>query len=395
MGETMARWTAWVMFTALWLLSPPIRAADDYPIQVILSTSGNAAFIGQMRQRTLKAMESLLNRPGNDGIDGRPVRFQFHDDQTSPQITVQITSALLAQKPAVLLGASITGTCAAELPLLRAGPVAYCFSPGEHPPPGSYMFSAGVSTRDAVAVTFNYFLARGWTHVATITSSDATGQEIEEDFNDVLRRPEYAKLAIVARTRFNLTDVSVAAQLERIGEAHPDVLIAWTTGTAVASVFKGMIQAGLSLPVVTSSGNMSSDLMRQFTDFLPPVLLIASPGFPEHDASLKLDPAVEAKQHDYYEVMRAAGLPVDFNTAGVWDATLLTTTALRTLGPQASPAQVRGWLSGLTGFAGIFGTYDFRRTPQRGLGAEAALMTRWDAAGQRWRPVSALGGEPL
>ena len=378
------------------LLVGPARAADDYPIHVIISTTGNAAFIGQMRQRTLTAMEAVLNRPGTNGIAGRPVRFVFHDDQSAPQITVQITSALLPEKPAVLLGASLTGTCNAELPLIRAaGPVAYCFSPGEHPPPGSFMFSAGVSTRDQLTATLRYFAARGWNRIATISSSDATGQEIEEGFDQTLHQPEFADLAIVARTRFNVSDVSVAAQLQRIGEAHPDVLIAWTTGTAVAGIFKGMLQAGLDVPVVTSSGNMSVDVMHRFASFLPHTLLIASSGFPAHGGMFKLDPAVEAKQGDYYAAMKAAGLPVDFNTAGVWDATLLLVEALRTLGPQASAPQVRGWLATLKGFPGIHGVYDFQRVPQRGLDVDATLVTRWDAAGDRWLPVSLLGGRPL
>ena len=31
----------------------------------------------------------------------------------------------------------------------------------------------------------------------------------------------------------------------------------------------------------------------------------------------------------------------------------------------------------------MLGVYDFPRVPQRGLGVESALMTRWDAAGGR------------
>ena len=215
------------------------------------------------------------------------------------------------------------------------------------------MYSAGVSTRDGLEATLRYFKARGWNRIGTITSSDATGQEIEEGFDEVLRHPEFASLAIVARTRFNLTDASVAAQLQRISEARPDVLIAWTTGTAVAGIFKGLIQTGLNVPVVTSSGNMSVDVMRQFAGFLPAELLIPSPAFPEHEGLLKLDPRVEAKQRDYYAAMRSAGLPIDYNTAGGWDASLLLIEALRTLGPQANAAQVRTWLAGLTGFDGI------------------------------------------
>jgi branched-chain amino acid transport system substrate-binding protein len=376
------------------LLVPGAALAQDVPLHVILSMTGNAAFLGQMRHSTLLAMEKLLNQDG--GIGGKPIRFVFHDDQTSPQVTVQITSSLLPEHPPVVLGASISGPCTAELPLIRAnGPVAYCFSPGIHPPAGSYMFSAGTSTHDLAKLMFRYFLARGWTRVATMTSSDVTGQEMEEGFDGALHDPALAGVQLVTRQRFNIGDVSVAAQVQRIAEAKPNVLIVWSTGTAVAGVFKAMIQAGLDVPVVTSNGNMSVDVMRQFAAFLPKTLMVPAPAFLPHDGLYHQDPRVERKQEAYFAAMHGAGLPIDLNTAGVWDATLMVVDGLRKLGPQTSAANMRDWLSKLQDYPGIVGLYDFPRTPQRGAGEEDSIMARWDAAGGNWVPVASPGGKPL
>ena len=379
---------------AMALLLPAAAWAQDAPLNVILSMTGNAAFLGQMRQRTLTAMEKPLNQEG--GIGGKPIRFVFHDDQTSPQVTVQITSSLLAEHPPVVLGASLSGTCTAELPLIKAnGPVAYCFSPGIHPPPGSYMFSAGTSTRDLAQMMFRYFLARGWTRVATMTSSDVTGQEMEEGFDEARRTPGLDAVNMVSRQRFNIGDVSTAAQIGRIAEAKPDVLIVWSTGSAVAGVFKAMIQAGLDVPVVTSNGNMSVDVMRQFAGFLPKTLLVPAPAFLPHEGLYTQDPRTEKKQAAYYKTMQEAGLPIDLNTAGVWDATLMVVDGLRTLGEKATPQKLREWLAALKDYPGIVGIYDFTRIPQRGAGEEDSIMARWDAAGDKWVPVAAPGGKPL
>ncbi len=374
----------------------PSAHAQEVPIDVILSTTGNAAFLGQMRSRTLAAMQTMINDQslnGERGIGGKPVRFLVHDDQTSPQVTVQITSSLVAARPPVVIGASISGTCAAELPMIKAaGPVAYCLSPGIHPPEGSYMFSAGVSTHDLARVVFRYALARGWTRIATITSSDTTGQEMDEGLDAALKLPEFAAAQMVARARFNIGEVSMTAQIERIRDAHPQMLIVWSTGTAVAGVFKAMIQADLDVPVVTSNGNMSADVMRQFAGFLPKDLLVPAPAFLPHDGLFKLDPRVERKQQDYYAAMRAAGLPIDLNTAGIWDPTLLVVEGLRTLGTDTTPAKMRAWLATLHDFPGITGLYDFPKTPQRGVAEEASTMSRWDAAGDRWVPVAGPRG---
>ena len=282
------------------------------------------------------------------------------------------------------------------MPLLtHAGPVAFCFSPGVHPPKGSYMFSVGIDTHEQIIVLFRTMQQHGWHRIAVLTSTDATGQEVEEAFSGITSNPEFKDMQIVSHTRFNLNDVTVAAQIERIKDSHPDALIAWTTGTAVAGIFKGLLQAGLDIPVATSNGNMSDKVMRQFADFLPHTLLIGSSVFAPHDGLFTLDPRVEARQKVYYDTMRKAGLPIDYLSAAVWDSTFLLVDALRRLGVQATAAQLRDDIAGQRNFAGINGVYDFTRVPQRGLDASDCVIWRWDAPHQTWAAFSRPGGAKL
>ena len=87
---------------------------------MVLPLTGAAAFLGTSEQAALQRAEPVLSRDG--GIGGRAVRFVFHDDQTSPQIAVQLANQINAGKPAIVLGSATVAMCNAMAPLYRRGP---------------------------------------------------------------------------------------------------------------------------------------------------------------------------------------------------------------------------------------------------------------------------------
>ena len=76
-------------------LAQPARAAQDYTLNVILPLTGGAAFVGTGQQKALQLIEGLTNKEG--GIDGRPLKMVFHDDQSSPQQTLQAANGFLPE----------------------------------------------------------------------------------------------------------------------------------------------------------------------------------------------------------------------------------------------------------------------------------------------------------
>src|SRR5580704_3338115 len=92
------------------------RAADPYRINVIVPLTGGASFLGKGEQQALQLLQAVTNKDG--GLDGRPLEFVFHDDQSTPQTTVQIANSLLPDKPSVMLGSSIVAMCNAIAPLV-------------------------------------------------------------------------------------------------------------------------------------------------------------------------------------------------------------------------------------------------------------------------------------
>ena len=377
--------------------APAARAAEPYDIHVIATMTGISAFVGKYMKINFDAFEEWVN--ANGGIKGRPLRFVYDDDQSQPQIAVQLATEVLASHPTALMVTGPVANCAAVAPLLGDGPVMWCNSPALHPKAGSFAFASGPDTLDGVNAVLRYYRLHGWTKIGILNPTDVTGQDADRAIAADLKLPDNASMSIVAYEHFNPTDLTVSAQMERVKAGGAQALIAWSTGSPVATVFKGMIQAGLDdLAVAPTAGNQVFQQLAQYQDFLPKRLIMASALFPPHDGLVTLDPRVEKLQHEMYAILAKHGLKADNNTADTWDAALITVSGLRALGPDATAEQLKAWILGRKDFAGINGLYDFTHYPDRGLSHDASVLVTYEAkgpGGPSWRWVSKIGGEPL
>jgi branched-chain amino acid transport system substrate-binding protein len=368
-------------------------AQTPYNLNVMEPLTGSGAFLGQGQKAALESLAKSVNHDG--GIHGRPVNFIFHDDQTNPQTAVQLLNQVLTTNPPVVLGSSLVAMCNAMAPILRNGPLLYCLSPGHSPVPGTYDIASGAPVDDTVQSLFRFFRLKGWTRLALITSSDASGQEADRAIGAVLALPENKSLNLIEHVHFNPTDISVTAQVERVKDAQPQAFVAWTTGTPIATVFRAIEQTGLDVPVGTTAGNFVYSQMKQFAAFVPKELYLAGSAFTPHDGVYKLDPRVEAVQHKFYAIMDAAGIVPDNMASTSWDAGAIVIDALKKLGPDATAEQLKNYILSLTDYPGINGLYDFKANPTHGLGAAGTVVLRWDGPRQRFVWASAPGGALL
>jgi branched-chain amino acid transport system substrate-binding protein len=377
---------------ALMLAAASAASADPYTVPAVMSLTGQGAFIGKGEQQALQLVEKVVNAAG--GIKGRPLQFVFQDDQTNPQVAVQLASDVLGQKPQAMVGGSIVATCRAIAPLVKNGPVDYCLSPGIHPEKGDYVFSGSVSTLDLATALVRYFRLKGWTRIGIMFSSDATGQDAENGLKSVLALPDNKDMQIVATAHFNTSDVSVSAQIETVKAANPQCFIAWSTGTPIATIFRGMRDQGLDVPFGTTDGNMTYAQMTQYADFLPKQLYIPAGQWVVRDPKL-LPPEIAQQHAVFYKAYDDAGAKPDVASELGWEPGSILVHALQTLGPDASAAQLREFIAGLQHFAGANGFYDFVKSPQRGLDVDAAVVTRWSTEAKTWQVVSKPTGVPL
>jgi branched-chain amino acid transport system substrate-binding protein len=373
-------------------LASGVRAADQepYTINVIASQTGVAAFVGQSITKTLGIAEAVINKQG--GIRGRPVKFLIADDNSNPQVAVQLASKLIAEKVPVVLGPGFVATCSATMPLAQAnGPVMYCFAPGIYPPAGSYVFSAGAAIDLTTLAFVRYFRERGWKRIAVLSSTDASGQSWDRGVAFALAQPENKDMQLVAHEHMNATDLSAAAQLARIKSLNPQGLFVLPTGTPFGTAMRGVADAGLDVPIVGGSGNLSYAQLATYQSFLPKEVYF--PGAISLVPSVVGAGPIHEAQTAYFNSFREAGTPrPDVLLSVAWDPAMLVVSALRTLGPNAGAQQIRDYLVKLHGWVGIYGVYDFRDGQQRGVGIQSQAVFRYDNAAQTFTPVSRPGG---
>lgn len=391
-SRLLRRWSSLALAVCLAALLPAsVIAADPYDLNVIMPLTGPFSFLGKGEQAGLLGVERAVNQQG--GINGRSIRFVFADDQGNPQVSVQLAAALIAKHVPFIIGPSSLGSCAAIAPLVRDGPVLYCLSPGLHPPPGSWAFSANVSSDDTMTVAIRYFNLRGLHRLAMIATTDASGQDLERGIDEALALPVNRNMTIVDREHFAPGEVIVNAQIARIKAAKPQVILAQSTGAAVATALRAIRDAGMDVPVFTTSGNESYAQMKQYAAFLPKDLYF--PGLPLLAVDALTDSSIRSQVDLYLRTLDAMGIKPDIMPATAWDPGMITVAAVKKYGFGMTADQFKEFLVGLRGFAGVMGRYDFREVPQRGLGVQSVFITRWEAKKDWWVAASKPAGAPL
>jgi branched-chain amino acid transport system substrate-binding protein len=362
---------------------PPIE------INAILSTTGNGAFIGSTEANALRIIEAEVNASG--GIHGRPLRFTVFDDATNPQLDIQLTNELIAKKVPLILGPNIPAGCAAVGPIIdKTGPLGLCLNPFGHPAPGSYQFNPFADSYQVAAGTLRFYRERGFTRIAMINATDGTGRDSDLAFASAFRLPENRNLQLVTQEHYAPGDVSVAAQIAHIKASDPQAIISYNTGAPFGTVLRSLHDAGLDVPVATSGGNMTNAQMNAYAQFLPTEI--------DFGAQISFAPGVVApgplrdKQLAFVESLKRGGAKPEAGYDTLWDPAQLAIEIMRHIPPDGDSAAARAYLASLHGWTGVDGVYDFVGYPQRGLGVNAVLILKWDAATKTFKPASRRGG---
>jgi branched-chain amino acid transport system substrate-binding protein len=365
-----------------------------YTITAILPLTGNLAFIGQQQQKAMQGLQLYVNAHG--GMRGRPLAFDFYDDTNNPATTVQLFNKANVTHPAAMIAGGTGATCRALAAITRdAGPIIYCLTPAVQPEHGGYMYSTSVGYDDTTFATMRYFAAKGVKRFAFISTTDASGQQGDLDVELALHKPENRNVVIVDHEKMAIGDISATAQVTKMLAAKPDAILALVTGNAVGNVLRALHDAGNTLPVATTLGNMTFGQMDAYKAFLPAEYLIPAPPWAGSSDSVPPGPLHDAIAK-YFEVMKLVDTrPEEIGAALAYDPTLIIVSALQKLSDDVTPAQLRSYLMNLREFAGASGIYNFRLSPNRGLGIGDCILVRWDAANNRYRAVSGPGGNAL
>lgn len=368
-------------------------SGSTYTIHAIVSETGSASFLGTEEAAAFNALAKYVNSTG--GIDGHQLAFSVSDNQSTASTSVSLASPLISQAPVLLVG-SITATDKPVDDLASSsGPVVYDLSPGDHPAPGSYVYSSSNSTTNQTQAFINFAESKGWTKIGVITSTDSSGQDGWTNIQKAVANSNGA-VTVSDHESFDPTAVSVTTQLSKIKASNPQALFIWTTGTPLGTVLSGMQQLGMdSLPTMTTNGNASYSEMQKLAGELPPSLYF--PGAPFMAGPQNLTGQTKTEVQAFDSAIQAAGQKVpDEGDALAWDPGLILVSALRKLGTGATAAQIHQYIESLSSFAGINGTYNFtdKSIPDnRGLTITSVYIAQWNKSQDDWTAVSGPSGK--
>jgi branched-chain amino acid transport system substrate-binding protein len=375
------------------LLVVPISspAADPIEIDVILATSGASGFIGKEAATSFGVAEDAVNKAG--GIGGRPLKFVVQDDQSSAQVAVQLVSSLMAKHVPVILGPNPVAACSAVAPIMKDKAVMFCMSAAYHPPSNTNLYVAGVSTIDQIIFAVRYLRERGLKKLATITSVDANGMDTDRGMELALGMAENKALSLVTAEHFNVSDVTVSAQIARMKSSGAQAVITGNNGTPLGVILHGYTDLGLTIPLVTTSGALNNIAMVQFANILPREFLVT--GSLSDGADVVPPGPEKAAIRVYTNAFKRAGIEPDHSLSLPWDPALIVIGAFRKYGANATAEQVNSYIRRLRGWAGVNGTYDFHNGSSSGLDPNSLVMVRWAPDRKVWVPASKPGGAPL
>jgi branched-chain amino acid transport system substrate-binding protein len=368
-------------------------SGSTYTIHVIVSETGSASLLGTEEAAAFNALAKYVNSTG--GIDGHQLAFSISDNQSTASTSVSLASPLVSQAPVLFVG-SLTATDKPVDDLAgSSGPVIYDLSPGDHPKPGSYVYSSSNSTTNQTQAFVNFAQSKGWTKIGVITSTDSSGQDGWTNIQKAVASTDGA-VTITDHESFDPTAVSVTTQLSKIKASNPQALFIWTTGTPLGTVLSGMQQLGMGdLPTMTTNGNASTSEMQKLASELPAQLYF--PGAPFMAGPQNLTGQTKTEVQAFDSAMQAAGQKVpDEGDALAWDPGLILVGALKKFGTGATAAQIHQYIDSLTSFPGINGTYNFtdKSIPDnRGLTITSVYIAEWNKSQGDWTAASGPAGK--
>lgn len=369
--------------------APPagVRAADP-PIEInaLLTITGQTAFYGQAIAKALAVEEGAINAAG--GVNGRNVHFVISDDQASPQIAVQLASALIAKGVTAIIDGGPAATCAATAAAAGSSAVVFCLSGAFQP--GAFSFTTPMSFQESLVAQVRFYRVRGLTRLAFLIGTDATGQAAEVAVTNVLAMPENRSVTAVARERFANADTSVAAQIANIRNGNAQAIFSSASGTPLATILRDMRDAGLSIPIATTAANQSAPQLTSYGSIVPADLEMVAARWAAYDAMEK--GPVKDKVTVFRNAMAKAGLDADGPASISWDFGQFITDAYKKFGDKMTATNLRDFVATMKGAPGICGVYDYVATPGRGLTAKDTVVLRWNGTRKTFDPISTAGG---
>ncbi|MGQ9476468.1 MAG: ABC transporter substrate-binding protein [Actinomycetota bacterium] len=362
-------------------------AKSTIKIGVVLSESGPNEPLGKPERNAIGLFVKRLNDAG--GINGHRVEVIIKDDQSDSNKAQQAVIELLEQEDVVaVIGSSGTGpTLAMKQETTKRGVPQVCMAAGANIMEGdiTWIFRTPPTATEAGKKALEYISETlKVTRVALLYDTNPFGT----DGRDVVVREAAAYgLEVVATEGYQSTDTeeTVDTHLTNVMTANPEVILVWGTNPVPAIIAKRMRDKGINLPYVGSHGIANQQFIQLAGEAANGVVFpagkmliykkVLAPGSPEYEFIKDFD---QAYQEEY-------GQPINTFAGHGWDAILIITEALKRVGPDATPEELRDEIEKTEGLVGTAGIFNYSSQDHNGLSPDDLVMV--EIVNNQWEPA--------
>ncbi|MCU5781684.1 extracellular ligand-binding receptor [Alcanivorax balearicus MACL04] len=269
-------WKRWAVLSSLAVLfsTSPVWGDDGGAPQGVTEAEIRIGHLGPQTgpvaaydkiRMGIQAYFNYVNERG--GVKGRKLRLIAYDDQYQPGRTVQLTKRLVDEdKVYAMLGNVCTPCNVATRPFNeRSGIPMLMTSSGSkqfvEPPIANYMGSSLANYEFEARVLTDYIATKlKAKRVVVAYQNDDYGSPLAEAAKDALKG--YAEVELVGEVNFQAADSDLSTQAQRIRQANPDAILAFSTPAPAAQLKKALYNIGLSEPafLVSSVGGDSETM---------------------------------------------------------------------------------------------------------------------------------------
>lgn len=351
---------------ALLLPAAGAAAPTGEPVHVgaILSYTGLSAPLGQPQVNALKLAEADINAHG--GINGRPIKFDIVDDGAKPDVASQLATQMVSSGvAAIICGTRVATTDAAARVTTAANVLQVYLTPGAeawHARDGSVVknvFEAAARDQLEAQALLNY--GRTKLHAKTVAILHDENLYGTNGAQIVTDQAKADGLQVVGNEAYSGTATDFTAQIVKLRDAHPDVLVIWGATATPALATRAARTLGLRGPILGSSGVLSEGFLKVAGPAADDVYSAANLNF--HDPTAQQRELYDSYQTAYHDKIVAFA-------AQAWDGAHIIADALSQAHGKTDGATLEAILERGQPIRGVQGTFHFSPADHNGLTAD-------------------------
>ena len=323
--------------------------ANEAKIALLTTTSGAAAAYGESIKNGAELAVAQVNADANNV----KINLLVEDTKGDKNEAINAMNKVISKdKVVAVIGPMLSGE------MMAAGPIA---NKNKVVALGTSTTAEGITDigdyifRNAVPESLAVDAAIRQSHkvlgfkTAAIMYSNNNDQMVSVN-NTAKKALESEGVQIVATETFADKDTDFSAQLTKIQQAKPDIIIVASLYQEGALIMKKMRELGMNQPVVGSNGFNSPAFIKN-AGAAADGAIVGTPWFPNKD-----DQKVRDFRKAYVEKY---GHEPDQFAAQAYDAVFLYEAALKAAGSTTDREKFRNALKGITDFVGVTGKFQF------------------------------------